>query len=308
VSSTSRPTSQSANLTSEAIDMVPTPVQILGVGLENKQSYLILADGYRDTPIDLAQFHRHCAAVVTEITKSRWYGLAPKVGVWRCDTMLPPSGTQPIGWPDTCGRAPATLPLTQFEVTFAKNGGPCRQLGGNGTRIQTIRNDLHAAGAPPFNRVMTLINTTEYGAFCEGDLSWSCVKGSVYAKVLLHELGHSFRLNDEYESKCGTPDTLMPFYLRKDFNIGSDRTNLPWPMPEGVVPVMKSNTSTCHSYKTADNPPIGAFQGGDHRHMDYFRPGKRCRMRDSSHEFCELCTNIIANELDPDSVPFPLNM
>ena len=283
------------------------PVQILGADTTNKQNFLILADGYRDTAEDRALFEGHCANVAAAIEQSPWYQLAPKVGVWRLDTMLPASGTQPIGWPAACGAAPANLPLTQFEVTFAKNGGPCRQLGGDGTSVSAIRNALQAAGSPVFNRVMTLINTTEYGAFCDGILSWSCIKGSIYVKVLLHEIGHSFHLNDEYESKCGVLDTAMTPYLRKDFNIGSDVTNLPWALPPGVSPVMKSNDTTCHGYKTADNPPIGAFQGGDHRHVDYYRPGKRCRMRNSGHEFCELCTKIIAYELDPNT-GYPLRM
>jgi hypothetical protein len=288
--------------------MVLTPVQILGSNTTNNKNFLILADGYQDTANDVSLFQGHCTAVVTAIEQSVWYRLAPKLGVWRVDTMLPSSGTQPVGWPAGCGRPPANLPHTQFQVTFAKNGGPCRQLGGNNTSVQAIRNHLQAGGSPVFDRVMTLINTTEYGALRDGDYVWSCVKGSIFGKVLLHEMGHSFNLNDEYESKCGTADIPMDFYLRKDFNIGSDPTNLPWPMPPGVVPVMKSNNNSCHSYATSSNPPIGAFQGGDHRHLDYFRPGKRCRMRDSANDFCQLCTNIIANELDPYGVPYPLIM
>jgi hypothetical protein len=288
--------------------MVLTPVQVLGAATTNSKHFLILADGYANTAADLALFQAHCAIVVTEIVKSAWYSLAPKVGVWRLDTMLPPSGTKPIGWPAECGPAPASLPLTQFEVTFAKNGGPCRQLGGNSTSISDIRNKLQAGGWPEFNRVMTLINTTEYGAFCDGDFSWSCVKGSIFSKVLLHELGHSFNLNDEYESKCGVPDAPMYVDFLKDFNIGSDVTNLPWDLPFGVSPVMKANPASCHSYDIPNNPPIGAFQGGNYRRLDYYRPGKRCRMRNSADDFCKLCTRIIANALDPYGVPYPLIM
>jgi len=47
-----------------------------------------------------------------------------------------------------------------------------------------------------------------------------------------------------------------------------------------------------------DDTIIGLYEGAGYYHCGYYRPAYNCRMRDSSKEFCRVCVDGIAEELE----------
>lgn len=143
-----------------------------------------------------------------------------------------------------------------------------------------------------------LVNTPVYGAYNRSTLAWCSLYSPKFAQMALHELAHTFSLSDEYEGKCGTPDTVK-FSPVSDNNVGSDLTKLEWAPQGGPQPVLvdRAKDESCHLYKEGPKPDVGAWEGALGRHTMYYRPSKTCRMRDSYREFCPVCSEQIESHL-----------
>ena len=286
---------------------MPNPDQILGGNTVQKR-WLFLGDGFLDTTEDAEAFKKACASVVGAVTGSAWYPRIPvgALGIWRYDKPTDPSLPRVGHQPDSqvCGehKPPYSqdLPHSRFKAQFRDDAGPCRQLGGYDEAVLEERTEARKAIGlskyKGFNRILVLVNTKLYGGSAKSNVAW-CALHPSYPLTALHELGHTFELNDEYENTCGIKDSGTAIPLR-DFNIGGNPADLPWSPGVSVPVAEKANNSTCHAYRPVP-PAAQAWEGGYDRHKGYFRPAKTCRMRDSKKEFCEVCQTIIISALTP---------
>lgn len=126
--------------------------------------------------------------------------------------------------------------------------------------------------------------------------SWSTIvsePNETWEDVTLHELGHAFGLADEYEADDLTvaePTPLEP-NVAQSFAmlpaLWSDLHNAPSPRP-----------TSSQQPPAGGWPPgtVGTFKGARYR-PDRFRPSQTCRMRQANHQFCPVCTELIAAKL-----------
>lgn len=281
-----------------------TAVHLLGP-VDATRNILVLGDGFDDSSMSV--FRDACVGLCAAIERSPWYRRAPKLGVWRLDVVS--ASTDPVlGFPNPpcVSPPPAPLPHVKFGARYGDLGN-ARMI--SGTEF-LVNDELYALASPVvmpagftgFDHALVVVNYPAYGGACGTSVAWASLAEGLLPALAIHELGHTFALNDEYEGPCGKADTGV-FYPTKDRNIAANPMDTEWQPWQALgfdsLLVNKAADATACDVKSPYPATIvGAFEGGNLRHTGHYRPSQRCRMRDLQDEFCPICEMAIANELD----------
>ena len=155
-----------------------------------------------------------------------------------------------------------------------------------------------------FNQVLVLVNTSElvptsqYGG-SGGQVAVSSNMSA--AQVALHELGHSaFGLADEYEADGPAEGPAEP--RQPNVTRNTDRATNKWRhLVEATTPMPTSCNDGCPHCRppAAPAPPdvVGAYEGAQYQHCDFYRPFPDCYMR-GNFVFCPVCARVIRKTLE----------
>lgn len=124
-----------------------------------------------------------------------------------------------------------------------------------------------------------------------------------WVNVALHELGHSFTLQDEYYVELAPGETedarSKAYEYSNEFPNVSDSPNVldsNW-AHDATEGLNHNPTKKWDSNQQLDADVIGTFQGAFYSKTKYYRPHATCRMRKPTEEFCPVCQNVIVNQL-----------
>lgn len=194
-----------------------------------------------------------------------------------------------------------TKPEGMFEC---KDRGVRRYYG----KPDLVRNYLarHQAACPELRRrstdvVLVLMNFVKRGGAGEhGDdnIAWSTPvhwieNGTMtedWCDVTLHELGHAFDLDDEYDAEWpDAPDVPLKANIANSPNPHS----APW---RDMFDALPPTTLTAQELPLGrDDLPrykqikVGLFQGARYSATKYWRSALRCKMRSAPDPFCHVC-------------------
>lgn len=171
------------------------------------------------------------------------------------------------------------------------------------TREAKFRNALAVA---PYDYPIVLVNSSFYWGVgnYKSHTAIPANNTSYFTYLLLHEIGHFFGLNEEYE---GGGRTELEFALDKDEPWSPNITFLSNPGYDGLKWNQWVNQQTTIPTPFEDwhpNPPVyGAYHGG---YADSpvskgqsYKPGLNCIMK-SSATFCDICTQGILEVIHHD--------
>lgn len=118
--------------------------------------------------------------------------------------------------------------------------------------------------------------------------------GYGWADMALHELGHSFGLQDEYVAEGPKIE-----YNPRFFNVTnqSDAADCIW-ATERSPGITHNPTQNSAGQPPHDPDVIGTFQGALYHETKYYRPSADCRMREVTAPFCPICIKAISHQLD----------
>jgi len=124
-------------------------------------------------------------------------------------------------------------------------------------------------------------------------MAWATTDHPLSLLILLHELGHAFGLQDEYETAQAEP--VKPWRNISRF-ARPDAT--PW---QGLVSAPNHAAVTCPAGTkwTGALGTIGTFEGAGYKVRDRYRPTVQCRMRELAADFCAVCADHIKSAIDP---------
>lgn len=158
--------------------------------------------------------------------------------------------------------------------------------------ISDLKSVCDQAGAVPWDYLLVLVNSPEYGGggFCN-DISVCTADNSLSPKVFIHEFGHQFAgLGDEYyTSQVAYEDfynlkaepwepnlTTLVDFKSKWGNLISEGTPVPTP----------------RTREYADK--TGVFEGGGYLEKGIYSPMQDCRMKSNKPDkFCPVCQDAI---------------
>ena len=168
----------------------------------------------------------------------------------------------------------------------------CNILDGNVLDVDEVVDHLYDY------KVIVLANSDAYAGSSDGYIAWVAAHRPDFEDVMLHELGHSFGLHDEYEEDPKGPNPTF-----KLCNVTSNPKSQPWKVsdasvayfgnkacPEGVGVVLNEN---------APAGAVGYFQGANYSSCGYYRSELTCKMRDVQSPFCGVCSALLKKEMKP---------
>jgi hypothetical protein len=149
-----------------------------------------------------------------------------------------------------------------------------------------------AAASVPWDFIVVLVNTPRYGGggvynqvtVCSSDNALS-------AKVLIHELGHSFAgLADEYYSSAVAYENFYNLAVEPwEPNI-TTLVNFPSKWKSFLTDTIPVPTPRISRYKSV----TGVFEGGGYMEKGIYSPMQDCRMKSNATErFCPVCASAI---------------
>lgn len=158
----------------------------------------------------------------------------------------------------------------------------------------------------PYDYILFLVDSFEYWGVGNYKTHTAVPVGShSFIYLLLHELGHYFGLNEEYD---GGGPTELEFAKNIHEVWSQNMTFLPNPKLEEVKwtnLISDHNTPIPTPFSYWKNDNFGAYNGGyadSNESRSSYKPGLRCVM-DSSSEFCQVCLSGIS-----DVVKFDLGL
>lgn len=123
-----------------------------------------------------------------------------------------------------------------------------------------------------------------------------------WPEVALHELGHAFDLDDEYQRAWSGGDGLP---VRANIRRHADIDAVPWPVPFDGPPIVSLYShhrvlgDADPDYPTEDERrdfgavAVGKFQGARYSEDKFWRSALRCKMRFTRDPFCAVCRSVI---------------
>jgi hypothetical protein len=149
--------------------------------------------------------------------------------------------------------------------------------------------------------VLVLMNFIKRGGAGEqgnDNIAWSTpvhwvengMKTEDWCDVTLHELGHAFDLDDEYDAPWpGAPD--VP--LKANVSASPDPDSAPWKnMFDNLPPTTLTSVQLPlgrDELLRYGQVKVGLFQGARYSATKYWRSALRCKMRSAPDPFCHLC-------------------
>jgi len=127
--------------------------------------------------------------------------------------------------------------------------------------------------------------------------AWTSTKAADnedWRDIVLHELGHSFGLADEYSDDSQV--TPEPNPLESNVTANPDPFGAPW---AHMCSHDHPGIPTRPWFDSSDFPPdvIGTFEGARYKRKKRYRPTVTCRMLWTNHSFCPVCCRLIEQEL-----------
>lgn len=180
----------------------------------------------------------------------------------------------------------------------------------------SMRTLYFALAGIPFEHVIVLVNTPEYGGGgIYNSLTLVSSDNSTFDVVLVHEFGHAFGgLGDEYyyddQYSSMYPAGVEPWepnittltdFGSKWKDMLPKGTFIPTP-PDSIErnhDVRKIWNSLSEAEKASLNGKIGVYEGGGYQSRGVFRPVQECRMKINECEnFCPVCSRAIKRMTD----------
>lgn len=252
---------------------------------------LILGDGFTDT-----QFHTpvvgledRAKKIKNAIASSSWYPGSKHLWIWLAYTPSSAVKDPALVCPAGCGAPAGPKPPSTFRSKYG-SGADCRLLSGDSGKVHNLVMDLQTLGQlPNIKSTIVLVNYPVYGGWGAGEISWSSCHPDLFIPLAIHELAHTFGLYDEYENACGVADESGS--TMKTPNISSSSKSPLWrnQVNDAWYVKTKSHSTDCDFEPPVPQVPIGAFAGGYYRHVKYYRPAEKCRMRSLNDDFCAVC-------------------
>lgn len=169
------------------------------------------------------------------------------------------------------------------------------------TRIERFR---RALAVHPYDYPIALVDSSDYwGVGNFGELTAVPARNSSFSYLLLHEFGHYFGLNEEYESGGATELAFaprMPEPWSQNITFQSQRQNIKW--KDMISPATPVPTSA--GFGSART--IGLFTGGyaeTPRPSAVYKPAKQCTMS-SGGGFCNVCLAALEERIKIDAGDF----
>jgi|GEM_PF-5536756 len=287
----------------------PKPTRFLGPA-NAPFNVLVVAEGF--TGLTMPEFHNACDnRIAPAVRGEAWYkkgNVASAVAFWKCALKSGKSG-QKLTFPGACPAGVTyanAIPSVSFQTEFGSDG--CETVRPKSSLVQAWAAALSEAwqGVPAFNMHLVLVRFPAPAGLTQGTVAAATVTAGV-ANWALHELGHCFGLDDEYEPDPGVADQPAGGGASWDginnicgYTQFTSDLRTPW----GETLLSAPLKVNCTAIVLASGG-VGVYEGANNFHCLSFRPAPTCRMRLRHHRFCPICRDVIANTLDPTSVSDP---
>jgi hypothetical protein len=279
---------------------------------------VLVAEGF--TVAEQDAFNGYCDDFLAALQADLWYPfLGVAINVHRLNVTSTDSGADiPSVCPDESEppEGTGTYAATYFDASYC-NPDVWRALSGDTILVS----DSLDACLPAWTRAIVIVNSTVHGGTASGNVSYTSVDPG-WEQGALHEMGHTFRLADEYEymEGCDTNETGQDVAPSGDVwepsepnvTMVTNPAKLKWRnlLTPGVpVPTMKNPDCThCDPNPNVllDDTAIGLYEGGQYYHCGIYRPSYACRMRLLGPGFCRVCVEAIAAHLATWVTPTPV--
>lgn len=275
-------------------------------GVIGGRRFLFVSEGYGDT--GRQTFLTDCRRLVTRLLNTPPF--ADRKDSIRVDALfLPLSGGAVVDI--KCGQSGedlAKLKPALFGTQSCFTNTVERLWAGDEDWVRTLVKEALPKVVKPqeteakiynFDFVAVLIKSTSYGgAGSSGAMSlrprvaWATTDHLDSLEILLHELGHAFGLQDEYEDKYEGPPKPWRNITRH-----REPRNTPW---EELVNQNRDRLTLATGQSwPGDHKAVGTFQGAGYDSVNRYRPSHKCRMRTLGQAFCVVCSAVILAALDP---------
>jgi hypothetical protein len=260
---------------------------------------VIVGDGYRAS--ELAKYHTDAQAFVDAMRVTPPFDeLWCAINVHRVDVTSTDSGADD---PTTCAGGTGATPRTYFDATFCSSwggGNLDRLLTGNSAAAQTVA----STAVSDVDQVLIIVNSSKYGG--SGGVVAVCSTHAQASQIAIHEIGHSaFGLADEYEDSGSATGMTEP--MQPNVTLDPNRATNKWrDLVLATTPMPSACNGTCTNCTPPTTAPaagaVGAYEGGQYKRCDMYRPLPACYMRDYS-PFCPVCSRVIRQVLQPFAPP-----
>jgi hypothetical protein len=291
-----------------------------------RYNIVLLAEGY--TAGQQTDFNDKCQEFLQVMNEDPWFRhLTRGINIHRINVESDEAG---LDDPEDCESGTGIFRDTFFDASTCTGWPtPIRRL----TRCDNwLVTSICDQEVPEWDIAIVLINTDLgeddplngiRGGSGGGRIGTATTGSGDWAHVVLHEIGHTaFGLADEYHyyasSSCESPEegqsNPWPGFELSEPNVtravhglffepASNRSHIKWGHlvnPATNIPTVRNfNCDTCppETSPLSSDYEIGLFEGARYFRCDFFRPAARCRMRNSSLNFCFVCVEAIHDTL-----------
>ena len=263
---------------------------------------VLLADGYTDG--ELHDFRDKCLEFVLWVVKRPWFDtLGQAIGFTAISVRSDDSGL------DDLRADPQVLRRTFFD---ARIGEWYSQDEDWIEFDSSLAREICSERAPDWSAAVVLSNSDmgRANARLSDKTAVVAVRKEGWKETILHELGHALvGLGDEYAHFLGCDEDTdrdeRPWWWlepdRPNLTTVTRRDEVKWQhqILPGVPTVPTGSNDDCarcpdypnilESIDDVPNDSIGLFEGASGYHCGAYRPAYRCRMRNSSNDFCLVC-------------------
>jgi hypothetical protein len=266
--------------------------------------FLLVGEGFPDT--DPKRFFDRATKVADGMLAAEPFkSLKDKIAIH--GLFLPLAGTAVVDI--GCNRSAANLARlrpTLFATQCCVDGSTPHLWCGDEDAVRKVVGAALSAGGRAigaYQFLAVLIDSASYGgagsipnSTAKPTIAWATTDHALSLLILMHELGHAFGLQDEYEREQAEP--VKPWRNISQFDQPDDT---PW---KDLVTAEDRQTVTCpaRTVWTGDVKTIGTFEGAGYHKEDRYRPTVKCRMRELADDFCAVCADHIRSAIDSSHV------
>lgn len=265
---------------------------------------LLVSEGF--PPGDSASFFVKSGKVADQLLAMEPFkSLANLIAIHAMFVPLEGAGVVNIG----CNRSAdklATLKPTLFATQSCVDGRTPHLWCGDEDEVRSlIQKELVKGGRSikDYQFLAVLIGSADYGGAGSSNptakprVAWATTDHPQSVLILIHELGHAFGLQDEYENT--EPEPAKPWRNISRFETPN---KTPWKAMANA-PHLDQLTCPADTAWHGGSDVIGTFEGAGYHHTERYRPTVSCRMRELSAPFCPVCADHIRASIDPTHPP-----